>query len=150
MTVRLGRLHRLFEHHFFLCLFLFFFFLKDFRQTLGIDSSHFKEPLLGWSSQGCTRPLDPTVIERSLGGGGGDGRSSLSDGIALNPPTPTTAADGYHARLRPTGDICPDQAAVLILSAQITAPPPSPLHHAFLPSPCHLPSPGLAGSSEVK
>lgn len=38
-------------------------------------------------------------------------------------------ADGYHARLRPKGDICPDQAAVLILSAQITAPSPP------LPSP---------------
>lgn len=76
---------------FFLCLFrfyLFYFFFKDFRQTPGIDSSHFKGPLLGWSSQGCTRPLDPTVIERSLSGGGGGGGSSLSDGIALYPPRP--------------------------------------------------------------
>lgn len=50
--------------------------------------------------------------------------SSFSDPPTLlhhtqTPPCP--AADGYHARLKPTGDICPDQAAVLILNAQITA-----------------------------
>lgn len=46
----------------------------------------------------------------------------------LPSPSPTPAADGYHARLRPTGDICPDQAAVLILSAQITPSTPPPSH----------------------
>lgn len=37
---------------------------------------------------------------------------------------PYRSGDGYHARLRPKGDISPDQAAVLILSAQITVPSP--------------------------
>ncbi len=60
-----------------------------------------------------------TLIELSSGG-----QSHVAS--ASFPPwlIPCCYGDGYHARLRPKGDISPDQAAVLILSAQITAPSP--------------------------
>lgn len=41
------------------------------------------------------------------------------------PPFPGFIPCHYDARLRPKGDICPDQAAVVILGVQITDPSPS-------------------------
>lgn len=41
------------------------------------------------------------------------------------PPFPGLIPCHYDARLRPKGDICPDQAAVIILGVQITDPSPS-------------------------
>lgn len=122
---------------------LFYLFFQDLRQTLRMNSSHLEGRLLRWPSQGCTPPPGLAVIDCSRGGR--VEKSSLFDDppLPVTPPTPkpphspipTPAADGYHARLRPTGDICPYQAAVLILNAQISASPPSPCHHSFQPPP---------------